>query len=150
MPSFFQFTQGTESSRVRPNDTAPLLGRFRAVPPHPGVAQRRRSQLGLFAASAGADRGSVHIGHGYGSLFAAQLAGENDGDADDDDLDDERSVWERAWQRWIVDLWVNPRQSAVKGVLHKWWSRYGFLVLMPALLVRTENRKGGVEKRKHY
>ncbi|KAJ4146531.1 hypothetical protein NW754_001996 [Fusarium falciforme] len=31
MPSFFQFTQGSES-RVRPNDSTPLLGRFRAVP----------------------------------------------------------------------------------------------------------------------
>ncbi|KAF4500013.1 hypothetical protein FAGAP_3816 [Fusarium agapanthi] len=126
MPSFFQFTQGTES-HVRPNDSAPLLGRFRAVPPRPGVVSRRRSQLGLFSNTAD-NRGSVHI-LGYGAFPA------DDDDTDSGyDLEDDRSLWQRLWQRWVLDIWVDPRQSAVKRVVDKWWSRYAFLVLMPALL----------------
>ncbi|KAL9574349.1 hypothetical protein ACKAV7_001503 [Fusarium commune] len=126
MPSFFQFTQGTES-HVRPNDSAPLLGRFRAVPPRPGVVSRRRSQLGLFSNTAD-NRGSVHI-LGYGAFPT------DDDDTDSDyDLEDDRSLWQRLWQRWVLDIWVDPRQSAVKRVVDKWWSRYAFLVLMPALL----------------
>ncbi|KAG9507946.1 hypothetical protein J7337_001503 [Fusarium musae] len=115
MPSFFQFTQGTES-HVRPNDSAPLLGRFRAVPPRPGVVSRRRSQLGLFSNTAD-NRGSVHI-LGYGAFPA------DDDDTDSDyDLEDDRSLWQRLWQRWVLDIWVDPRQSAVKRVVDKWWSR---------------------------
>ncbi|KAJ4271497.1 hypothetical protein NW762_000200 [Fusarium torreyae] len=128
MPSFFQFTQGTES-HVRPNDSAPLLGRFRAVPPGPGPGplSRRRSQLGLFS-NACDNRGSVHIGYG---AFAADG---DDTNSSDDDFEDDRSLWQRAWQRWVLDIWVDPRQSAVKRVVDTWWSRYGFLVFMPALL----------------
>jgi hypothetical protein len=129
MPSFFQFTQGTES-HVRPNDSAPLLGRFRAVPPRPGAVARRRSQLGLLSNTVD-NRGSVHI-LGYGAFDAHA-----DGDTDDSDyeFEDDRTIWQRAWQRWVLDIWVNPRQSAVKRVVDKWWTRYAFLVLMPALLV---------------
>lgn len=138
MPSFFQFTQGTES-RVRPVDTSPLLGRFRAVPPRPGLGQHRSSRLGLFSdrlAEAGG-RGSVHVG--YGALVAAELRGGQD-DSDDDDvsdhgLDDDATVWETIWKRWVLDLWVDPRQPAVKRVLRRWWSRYGLLVFLPAMLV---------------
>ncbi|KIL84492.1 hypothetical protein FAVG1_12283 [Fusarium avenaceum] len=127
MPSFFQFTQGTES-HARPNDSAPLLGRFRAVPPRPGAIGRRRSQLGLFSNTSD-NRGSVHI-LGYG-VFSAE--GDDDTDSDHE-LEDDRSLWHRLWQRWVLDIWVNPRQSAVRRVVDKWWSRYAFLVLMPALL----------------
>ncbi|TWU71592.1 hypothetical protein ED733_002505 [Metarhizium rileyi] len=140
MPSFFQFKQGTES-RVRPNDTSPLLGRFRAVPPRPGLAQRRSSQLGLLSGRTSGlsdGRGSVHIG--YGALVAAQLAGEQDADADADadaivdDYDDDRSIWEEVWHGWVMDLWVNPKQIAVKRMVDRWWSRYGLLVFLPAAL----------------
>jgi lipopolysaccharide/colanic/teichoic acid biosynthesis glycosyltransferase len=71
----------------------------------------------------------VHI-LGYGAFPA------DDDDTDSDyDLEDDRSLWQRLWQRWVLDIWVDPRQSAVKRVVDKWWSRYAFLVLMPALLV---------------
>ena len=70
MPSFFQFTQGTES-RFRPNDTSPLLGRFRAVPPRSDLGPRRHSSLGLLAETLGNGRGSVHVG--YGAVIAAEL-----------------------------------------------------------------------------
>jgi hypothetical protein len=142
MPSFFQFTQGTES-RTRPNDVSPLLGRFRAVPPPPpprGALNRRPSQLGLLSERlvAAAGRGSVHVG--YGALIAAELEGVDDYDdsgyrcGDVQDLDDGPSRWERLWQRWVLDLWVAPRQTAVKNVVDKWWSRYGLLVFLPAVL----------------
>jgi hypothetical protein len=74
----------------------------------------------------------VHI-LGYGAFDAHA-----DGDTDDSEyeFEDDRTIWQRAWQRWVLDIWVHPRQSAVKRVVDKWWSRYAFLVLMPALLVR--------------
>jgi hypothetical protein len=139
MPSFFQFTQGTES-RVRPQDSSPLLGRFRAVPPRPSLGRRRSSQLGLLAdrlAAEGGGRGSVHVG--YGALVAAGLDNESNSDDDSADGSDEAfgsSRWERVWQRWVVDLWVEPRQGAVKRVVSRFWSRYGVLVFLPAALVR--------------
>ncbi|UNI23386.1 hypothetical protein JDV02_009208 [Purpureocillium takamizusanense] len=144
MPSFFQFTQGSES-RFRPADaSSPLLGRFRAVPPRPGLERHRRhSQLGLLADRVGDGRGSVHVG--YGALLAAELEAEADDDDDDDDgshhrgdgdggFDDGRSIAQRLWQAYVVDLWIDPRQTAVKRVVERWWSRYGLLVFLPALL----------------
>lgn len=142
MSSFFQFTQGTES-RVRVNDSSPLLGRFRAVPPRPGLSRRRSSQLGLLSdrLSGGVDgRGSVHVG--YGAIIAAQLSaedvnGDNDNSnaIDDDDDDGDTSTWEKLWQGWVIDLWVDPKQTAVKRTVSRWWSRYGLLVFLPAVLV---------------
>lgn len=135
MSSFFQFTQGTES-RVRPNDSSPLLGRFRAVPPRPGLTQRRSSQLGLLSdriSGLSDGRGSVHVG--YGALVAAQLSGGDDDDAIDDDYDDDVSMWEKVWHGWVMDLWVDPKQLAVKRTVDRWWSRYGLLVFLPAALV---------------
>jgi hypothetical protein len=136
MPSFFQFTQGTES-HTRPNESSPLLGRFRAVPPPRGSLTRRPSQLGLLSErlAAAAGRGSVHVG--YGALIAAELDSSDDDDPrGHQDVDDGLSRWEWLWQRWVLDLWVDPRQGAVKRVVDKWWSRYGLLVFLPALLVR--------------
>ncbi|KAM3533003.1 hypothetical protein MY4038_003722 [Beauveria bassiana] len=136
MASFFQFTQGSES-RVQPADSSPLLGRFRAVPPRPEFGLRRNSQLGLLSDSLAAGRGSVHVG--YGALIAAHLG---DSDSEDEcirhdgrlELRENATVWDRLWQKGVIDLWVEPRQSAVKKVVDRWWSRYGLLVLMPAIL----------------
>lgn len=131
MASFFQFTQGTES-RVRPNDSSPLLGRFRAVPPRD--AAHRHSQLGLLADRFTDGRGSVHVG--YGALVAAGLA-----DSDDEPTsswprqNEDVSMGRRLWRKWVVDLWVHPTPSAVKAVVDRWWSRYGLLVFLPAGLV---------------
>ena len=75
---------------------------------------------------------------GYGALVAAQLSGEDLNDAiDDDDFDEDASVWERIWQGWVMDLWVHPRQIAVKRMVDRWWSRYGLLVFLPAALVSS-------------
>lgn len=143
MPSFFQFTQGTES-RVRPSDSSsPLLGRFRAVPPRQDLGaagHRRSSPLGLLSdRRGGPGRGSVHVGYGAAALVAAGLRPEDHDDDDSDSLDsfdgDGASRWERVWQKWVVDLWVDPRQVAVKRVVDTWWSRYGVLVFLPAALV---------------
>ncbi|KAM3468843.1 hypothetical protein MY5147_007547 [Beauveria neobassiana] len=136
MASFFQFTQGSES-RVQPADSSPLLGRFRAVPPRPEFGLRHNSQLGLLSDSLAAGRGSVHVG--YGALIAAHLG---DSDSEDEcirrdgrlELRENATVWDRLWQKGVIDLWVEPRQSAVKKVVDRWWSRYGLLVLMPAIL----------------
>jgi hypothetical protein len=71
---------------------------------------------------------------------AAGLLGDSeDGEDDDvssDDLDGASgSRWEKIWQRWVIDLWVHPKQIAVKRVAERWWTRYGLLVFLPAILV---------------
>ena len=130
MPAVFQFSQGSESRRFH-SDSSPLLGRFRAVPPRPGLARSRPSQLGLL---------SNHVG--YGSVLEL-----GDGESDDDDeVEDEMlamdgvgklGIWWRRGVRKVFDLWIEPRQGAVKRTVDAWWSRYGVLILMPALLVST-------------
>ncbi|KAK2014886.1 hypothetical protein LZ32DRAFT_602942 [Colletotrichum eremochloae] len=129
MPSFFQFTQGNESRTRLTSDASPLLGRFRAVPQQSDIPGRRRrsSTLGLFTAN---NRGSVHVG--YGALLSASGPENYDNNGTWSDWED-LSTWERAWRK-ISDVWVEPKQSAVKGVVDVWWSRYGVLVLMPAAL----------------
>ncbi|WYZ44266.1 hypothetical protein EsH8_VII_000702 [Colletotrichum jinshuiense] len=129
MPSFFQFTQGNESRTRFSSDSSPLLGRFRAVPPQSDVPGRRRrsSTLDLFTSN---NRGSVHVG--YGALLSASGLENYDSDAARSDLED-LGVWGRLWRR-IADVWVEPTQVAVKGVVDVWWSRYGVLVFLPAAL----------------
>ncbi|KEZ42384.1 Conserved fungal protein [Scedosporium apiospermum] len=142
MPSFFQFTQGTESrARFNP-DSSPLLGRFRAVPPRPGLGRNRSTgnQPGPFSSL----RGSVHVG--YGSILAAAGLGVGDDSDSDSDFEDELAALEgvgpvrRLWRRnvrKVFDLWVEPKQTAVKRVVDHWWGRYGALVVMPAILAVT-------------
>lgn len=146
MSSFFQFTQGTESHHARPSDSSPLLGRFRAVPPRPGLGQNRYGQLGLFGdrlAANGGGRGSVHVG--YGVLVAAELEAaqqEEEEEGHDDHEDNRPPRWKRSWRAYTLDLWVVPRHSAVRKVVDAWWSRYGLLVLLPAILVRQQGPGG--------
>lgn len=138
MPDFFQFTQGSESRSRPQSDSSPLLGRFRAVPP-PLTRRPSAGALGLLSSALGNGRGSVHIG--YGAVLAAELDDQEEVEAaleDDDDDHDERSRWEKLWSKtWrkTKDLWIEPRQVAVKRLVDVWWSRYGVLVFMPAALV---------------
>ncbi|ORY55462.1 uncharacterized protein BCR38DRAFT_356832 [Pseudomassariella vexata] len=136
MPDFFPFIPGTETSRTARQhhaDASPLLGRFRAVP-RQGRARRSSggSQLGLLASGG---RGSVHVG--YGALITAGLGDDADEDGYDSD-EDEDELWTsrvcRKFGRQVQDLWVAPKQSAVKRVVESWWSRWGVLVFLPAAL----------------
>ncbi|KAI6088183.1 hypothetical protein F4821DRAFT_96680 [Hypoxylon rubiginosum] len=160
MPEFFPFIPGTETGRAarqHASDASPLLGRFRAVPPSRTAASAlarasQQERLGLLSAGG---RGSVHVG--YGALLVAGLEGDysdededEDGeDDDDDDVDDGHNMGcgrmlrktGRAWRRFVRvsrrnvrDLWVAPRQTAVKRVVEKWWSRWAILVFLPAAL----------------
>ncbi len=162
MPEFFPFIQGTETNRQHASDASPLLGRFRAVPPAPRSQAQTQTQqqqhLGLL--SVGGGRGSVHVG--YGALLAAAgLASsdygsdsDSDDDSDDDGIDygnnnngNNRGCATRIWRslrrvarnsrRTVRDLFITPRQKAVKRVVEKWWSRWGVLVILPAALVST-------------
>lgn len=138
MPTFFQFTQGTES-RVRPTDSSPLLGRYRAVPPRPGIGQRRPSSpLGLLSSHYENGRESIHVG--YGALIVAEIEAARLGSLGNSGIGDDEALagmsrWERLWQGYFIDLFVDPRPSAVKRVVDRWWSRYGLLVFLPAALV---------------
>ncbi|PTB40475.1 uncharacterized protein TrAFT101_005661 [Trichoderma asperellum] len=137
MPTFFQFTQGTES-RVRPTDSSPLLGRYRAVPPRPGIGQRRPSSpLGLLSSHYENGRDSIHVG--YGALIVAEIEAARLGSLGNSGIRDDEALagmsrWERLWQGYFIDLFVDPRPSAVKRVVDRWWSRYGLLVFLPAAL----------------
>ncbi|KKA26254.1 hypothetical protein TD95_000045 [Thielaviopsis punctulata] len=64
MPSFFQFTQGTDAAARYQPDSAPLLGRFRAVPPTQPEPPFSHAQLG-FLASADQHPGARR-GRGFG------------------------------------------------------------------------------------
>ncbi|GAB1310232.1 hypothetical protein MFIFM68171_00442 [Madurella fahalii] len=114
--------------------------------------------LGLLSADPGY-RGSVHVG--YGALFAAAADEEGEdgeecsGDEEDGE-DDEREEGDggccvcccagdgRGWRRgsrmikrWLRRLrytWVDPKASVVRRVVDIWWSRWGTLVVLPALL----------------
>lgn len=122
MPSFFDFQQGNET-RGPANDSAPLLGRFRAVPDaqRRGSRSHRNSLLGLWTG-----RGS---GRGYGSVFGAE-------DDDEDDLADTEDMGRlRRWGRIHRDLWLEPRQTVVARLVDKWWSRWALLAVLPAALV---------------
>ncbi|KAI1378709.1 hypothetical protein F4677DRAFT_465838 [Hypoxylon crocopeplum] len=152
MPEFFPFIPGTETGRAarqHASEASPLLGRFRAVPP--AASSQARQQLGLLSVGG---RGSVHVG--YGALLAA-AAGSYGSDEEDNDEDDTSNndnnngngnsgrvcatrIW-RSWRRFVRlsrrnvrDLWIAPRQTAVKRVVEKWWSRWGVLVFLPATL----------------
>lgn len=172
MPTFFSFEQGTESrSRLPATDTSPLLGRFRAVPRTAAPLARdgsslsgggggvggglggrrptgRRGSLGLLTRASW--RNSVHVGHGYGALLAAELEDDErarngsgsggSGSSDDDDdlfVDETEAAWvrwlRRRWRR-VDELWINPRQAAVRRVAGVWWSRWLVLVVLPAAL----------------
>ncbi|TRX96443.1 hypothetical protein FHL15_002715 [Xylaria flabelliformis] len=161
MPEFFPFIPGTETgpaaSRFHGADnTSPLLGRFRAVPPRTTPASSssifpsRRWQRNPPSGSAGLNllssgRGSVHVG--YGALIAAGLDDEGEeGDWSSDEDEDEDGgpkgfrmarIWRHAarkTRRNVEDLWVAPRHGAVRRVVETWWSRWGLLVLLPAVL----------------
>ncbi|KAK5631637.1 hypothetical protein RRF57_007351 [Xylaria bambusicola] len=150
------------SSRLHGADsTSPLLGRFRAVPPRATPSSSRSIFSSRWQSSASANqlsipgRGSVHIG--YGALIAAGLDDDDEdsvGDWSSDDDDDEDSIvggsgghskayqMARTWRRTarktkrnVEDLWVAPKQSAVRRVVETWWSRWGLLVFLPAVLV---------------
>lgn len=151
------------ASRLHGADsTSPLLGRFRAVPPrttpssspsifapqrHHGSSRLSEARrLSLLAAS---NRGSVHVG--YGALIAAgfndeEEEGEEDWSSDEDDTDEGSGghkgyrmarIWRKTikkTKRNVEDLWVAPRHSAVSRVVETWWSRWGLLVFLPAVL----------------
>ncbi|KAI0810280.1 hypothetical protein GGR55DRAFT_688956 [Xylaria sp. FL0064] len=153
---------GPSASRLHGADsTSPLLGRFRAVPPRatpsgPSIFSPRwqssNSRSGPLSVLSAAARGSVHVG--YGALIAAGLEdGDGDGgwSSDEDEEDDDGGIdgqggqkayrMARIWRRTVrktrrnvEDLWVAPRQGAVHRVVETWWSRWGLLVFLPAVL----------------
>ncbi|KAI0178844.1 hypothetical protein GGR52DRAFT_578987 [Hypoxylon sp. FL1284] len=163
MPDFFPFIPGTETGRAarqHASEASPLLGRFRAVPPSRAAAsplaraaqqQHQQQQLGFLTAGG---RGSVHVGYGA-QLVASGLERDYSDEEDDEDEDGDGgdedgngrgcgAAWRRtgrAWRRFVrlsrrnmMDLWIAPKQTAVKRVVERWWSRWGVLVVLPAAL----------------
>lgn len=148
MPSFFSFEQGNESrTRFPATDASPLLGRYRAVPSSSSTSNRRGS-LGLLTRASW--RNSVHVGHGYGALLAAGLGDDSSGCGnnnsssntsgdDEDEFEDENDPrllrwFRRQWRRKVSDVWITPKQAAVRKMVAVWWSRWFVMVVMPAAL----------------
>ncbi|KAI1132692.1 hypothetical protein F5Y10DRAFT_184350 [Nemania abortiva] len=122
---------------------------WRQQPSNPRFGSAGDGRLSLLSASG---RGSVHVG--YGALIAAGLddeedAGEDDWSEDEDEDEDDvdggggfkalrmRRIWRRTvrkTRRSVEDLWVAPRHGAVRRVVETWWSRWGLLVFLPAVL----------------
>jgi hypothetical protein len=117
MPSFFAFQQGSESyARPSTNESAPLLGRFRAVPDGHRGSGRRNSVGDLL----------------YGSIFGAF--------GEEETHDGEYGWW---WARWraVRDLWIVPTRGAVAGAVERWWCRWLVLIVMPAAIVSIPSEK---------
>ncbi|KAI8626658.1 hypothetical protein F5Y19DRAFT_466290 [Xylariaceae sp. FL1651] len=153
---------GRAASRLQGADsTSPLLGRFRAVPPRTAPTSSnpfssrwqsstpRLGPEGRLSLLSAVGRGSVHVG--YGALITAGLDDEDVDDEDWNSEDDENDqdggygqrghklarIWRKAvkkTRRNVEDLWVVPRHSAVRRVVESWWSRWGVLVFLPAVL----------------
>ncbi|KAL2023608.1 hypothetical protein VTK56DRAFT_1765 [Thermocarpiscus australiensis] len=162
--SFQQGSERAQTGRYLAAEASPLLGRFRAVPRPavPGGSGSRRAgsasalsapvpgggwggQLGLLSSAEPPWRGSVHVG--YGALVAA-AAGAEEGDGEGWEEDEEEEGEEGGWccagrtmgrrvRRVLMrlrDTWVDPKASVVRRVVDVWWSRWGVLVVLPALL----------------
>jgi len=149
MPTIFSFEQGNEQRSRYPTDSSPLLGRFRAVPRTDTRPGNRRGSLGLLTRASW--RNSVHVGYGATALLGTGLGDDDESDESDDDDDDSDAgegydgagagrrrkrlaAWcRRRWKR-MDDLWINPKQGAVRRVASVWYSRWFALVVLPAAL----------------
>ncbi|KAK3942775.1 hypothetical protein QBC46DRAFT_255544 [Diplogelasinospora grovesii] len=154
-PTFFSFQQGDENTQHGRGwyhtESSPLLGRFRAVPRFPPLDTGNNvpmspSRRGI---RRGNDhwRGSVHVGYGAALLeTVADEEEENESSGDSDiDIDEEYYRSQRLWvpvllcksRRWLRRLehtWVNPKATVVRRLVDVWWTRWGVLVVLPALL----------------
>ncbi|RDW82640.1 hypothetical protein BP6252_03752 [Coleophoma cylindrospora] len=121
MPSFFTFQQGAEPLANDASDSAPLLGRFRAVPDvqRHGRRSHRNSILNRLS------------GAGIYGSFGSIGDGSSDGEAIEGD---DGLRWFRRWARALKDLYIEPKQSAVAKVVNVWWSRWLVLIVLPAAL----------------
>ena len=128
-----------------------------------GKGPQYHASVGLLTSGLGEPgwRGSVHIGYGYGALAAAVAEEEQwDGglsEGSENVSGEEEEVREvssrgcccagdgrwgrkmgkllrRFWRR-LLYTWVEPKASVVRRVVDAWWSRWGALVVLPALLV---------------
>ncbi|CAD6445490.1 57d94a77-05a8-44f3-b5fe-a59f32bc72a7 [Sclerotinia trifoliorum] len=143
MPSFFTFDQGTERfSFSSPNESSPLLGRFRAVPPSP-TSPTHAPQLAYPQRSRRKSLLGFHI-DGFGGTFGGRDEGD-EGEVEGYDEDEgvaglgiagigglQRKVKVCGREMW--DLWIEPKQGKVARVVDRWWMRCAVLVVLPALL----------------
>lgn len=80
------------------------------------------------------------MGYGYGTLFGLNRSQETLDDAGAAGAaaggEDEGGFWDlRGWGRGVRDVWIKPRQGAVRGLVERWWWRWGVLVGLPAVIV---------------
>lgn len=132
-----------------------LLSTAGIASPHGGAASAKSG----WRKGAGAGGGAPAVGgygYAYGTLgFAAAEVGgveEEEGEREEEREDEgdgggdggcccSGKCWRRFSRRvrWVLrrleDTWVDPKASVVRGVVDVWWSRWGTLVALPALLV---------------
>ena len=115
MPTIFSFQRGNES-KVRRDQEAPLLGRFRVLP-HADGQQRRRSSGGRWFAS------FRRLSAGYDTI------------RDGGDTQGREDVQDVGLFSHFRRLLLSPEPEAVKHAIEHWWARASLLYVVPALFV---------------
>ncbi|KAI5864728.1 hypothetical protein GGS23DRAFT_460511 [Durotheca rogersii] len=130
----------------------------RASPPFVSWSHPRRED-GRGSVRVGYGYGALLVSPGPGDEDSGYGDEDDDEDGDPDDSDDDsddedggcvgrfdggRRAGKRVWRscrrlarlarRSVRDLWIAPRQAAVKRVVNSWWSRWGVLVFLPTAL----------------
>jgi hypothetical protein len=74
---------------------------------------------------------------GYGTLFRSRSAEEverEQGRGSGGSFGGGEGAGEGLWTAFL-NVWIAPRQEAVRMVVGRWWSRWGVLVVLPAAIV---------------
>ena len=71
---------------------------------------------------------SGSVGYGYGTLF---------GNRSQEVFESEDGEEESGWRVWTAlrDVWIKPKQGAVRRVVDRWWLRWAVLFFLPAAIV---------------
>ena len=79
------------------------------------------------------------VGYGYGTLFGLNRSQETlDGDEGAVEGEGDGGFWEvGGWVGGLRDVWIHPRQGAVRRVVEVWWRRWAVLIVLPAAIVSS-------------
>lgn len=150
MPTIFAFEQGSDTrSRPPPDSESLRYGRFRAYSPASAAAVGKASSGGGDGGSRGGVAGLFSVfapqRHSYGSINIAtgHELNEDDSDGDDDDEDNGNGGDDDDRRFWLDRMLISPRPRTVRRIVRLWYTRWGVLVLLPAVVVRSSSSLTG-------
>ncbi|KAI1004236.1 hypothetical protein K3495_g3975 [Podosphaera aphanis] len=124
MASFFDFERGLESNGAV-DERTPLLGRFRAVPTSQSL-ERRNYKDKLPTSITDADT----LIRGYDHIFPIESPVSSE-----ERLSETQPIGIlKRWTQLQSNLWLEPKPTAVRALIEKWWSRWLVLIYLPAAL----------------